>query len=148
MALTSSAVNACGVVVKLDNVDSVLADISGSSNEVSMDFSNKLGEVKAFGSQWPVRLQCGKDASIKLNVIYTQSDDEGLTILREWYFGNTGAKTLQVDIPNSDVGGDRYTMEVLIEKMSVPTKADEAGPIMVSCDLKPTGVVTCTVIGS
>lgn len=148
MAQTTSAVNACDAVVKLDNEDGVLADISGSSNEVSMDFNNDLGEFKSFGTRWRGRLECGSDASIKLNIIYSQNDAEALTKLREWFFVDRGQKTLVVEIPDSSVGGDRYTMEVFLEKMSVPVKADEAAPIMVSCDLKPTGTVQCEVITS
>lgn len=148
MTMTSSAVNGCDAVVKLDNGLGLLADISGSSNEVSMDFSNDIGEAKSFGSRWRVRLECGSDAAIKFNAIYSQDDAEALTILRDWFFTTRGSKTIQVDIPDSTVGGDRYTMEVFLEKMSIPIKADEAGPIMVSCDMKPTGAVTCTVITS
>ncbi len=148
MAQTSSAINACNAVIKLDNKDGVLADISGSANNVSMDFSNDIGEFKSFGTRWRGRLECGSDAAIKLDIIYSQDDAEAFTVLREWYFSDRGHKTMVVDIPDSNPGGDRYTFEVFLEKMSVPAKADEAGPIIVSCDLKPTGAVEGTVIGS
>lgn len=148
MAQTTSAVNACDAVVSLDNGDGIPYDISGSSNEVSMDFNNDLGEYKTFGTRWRGRLECGSDAAIKLGIIYSQTDSEGFTILREWFFNERGSRTLTVDIPDSNVGGDRYTMEVFLEKMSVPATADEAGPIMVSCDLKPTGTVSVSVIDS
>lgn len=148
MPATTTAVNACDVDVRLDNTSGILTDISGSSNEISLDFKVNIGEFKVFGSQWFQRLACGKDASIELKVIYTQAADEGFDIIRDWFFSSSinVPRTLQVTIPNGNNGADRYTVEVLLESFNVPAKADEAGPIMVAISLKPSGTITYAVV--
>jgi len=51
MALTTTAINACDVAIWLDDDSAAPQDISGSSNEIDLNFDNKIGEVFAFGSQ-------------------------------------------------------------------------------------------------
>jgi hypothetical protein len=148
MAQTTTHVNACDVVVNLDNTAGVLTDISGSSNEVSMDFNNQLGEFRTFGTEWPVRTQCGADATISFNAIYSTTATEAVGILKAWFFTDRDARTIRVDIPNSSVGSDRYTFEVYLESLSIPVSVEEPAPILVSATMKPTGEVTLSTIAS
>lgn len=148
MAQTTTAVNACDVVVNLDNTAGTLVDISGSSNEVSMDFNNSLGEFRTFGTEWPVRMQCGADATISFNAIYSTTASEAVDILKDWFFTDRDSRTIRVDIPDSSVGSDRYTFEVYLETMSVPVAVEEPAPILVSATMKPTGEVTLSTIAS
>lgn len=147
MPATTTAVNACGVKIELDNAAGVLTDISGSSNEATIDFKIDLGEFKVFGDAWRRRLACGKDASISLRVIYTTAADEGLDLVRDWFFSSDykTARTCRISIPDGTNGSDSYTCEVLLESFNIPTKSDEAAPIMVAVELKPTGEVTYAV---
>jgi len=148
MPITTSQVNACDVVVQLDNGAGVLADISGSSNEVSMDFTNQLGQLSVFGADFYVRQECKRDASISLSLVYTQDDAEAMNILLDWYFATRGQKSLRVEIPNGDPGGDRFDFEVFLESFPVPVQSDDANPILVAAVLKPTGTFSRSVIGS
>jgi hypothetical protein len=148
MPQTTSQVNACDVVIKLDDVNGELDDISGSSNECSMDLTNDLGVLTTFGVRFPVRQECKSDATINLKIIYSMDETEALSILRGWYFTTRGHRTIQIDVPDGDVGGDRYTFECFLESLGIPLKSDDPNPILVEAVLKPTGTFTCSEIGS
>ena len=145
---TTSAINACNAVIKLQNVQGSMIDISGSANDASMDLTNDLGKLHTFGTRFPVRLECKSDASISLKAVYSTPDNEALGILKDWYFVTRGKKVITIDVPDSDAGSDRYTFDVFLEKLNIPLKADDANPILVSADLKPTGTFTLAAIAS
>lgn len=144
--MTDTAVNACDVVVRLDDAGGNLVDISGESNNASIDFSREIGEFKSFGSQWKTRLACGKDASISLDVVYSQDTAEASKLIEAWFHDTDGKRTLQIDIPDSSPGGVRYEAEVVMESYSIPLAADDANPIMLSCSLLPDGEVIRSII--
>lgn len=147
MPATTTAITACNAVVNLDNSGGTLVDISGSSNEVQIDLENNVGEFKPFGTAWPVRLVCGKDASISFKAVYSMNAAEAKALLNQWYFGgNDGARTLRVDAPDSNTGSDRYQAEVVLESLSIPMKADDATPIPISAEFKTASAMTLTTI--
>lgn len=146
MPVTSTAINGCDAKLWIDNASGVLTDISGMANEFSMELNKDLGEFKVFGDPWRYRLECGKDASIDLQVIYSRDVDGGLDILRDWYFNGSGARTVRIMLPREVVGGDSYELEAMLESLSIPVTSDEAGPIMVSATLKPNGPVVYSVL--
>jgi hypothetical protein len=148
MPQTTSQVNACDARIYLDNGAGLLVEISGSSNEASMDFTNQLGELYTFGPRFPVRGECKSDATINLNVIYSLDDGEAMNILRDWFYTTRGQKTLRIDVPDDDPGSDRYQFEVFLESLNIPLVSNDANPILVSCVLRPTGTFTSTTIGS
>lgn len=145
---TTTAINFCDAVIKLDNQGGGLVDISGSSNDVTMDLQNKLGEAFTYSSKFPVRKECKKDATINLKVVYSQADQEAMDLLLDWYYNTFGSKTITVDTPNSDPGGDRFTFEVFLESLNMPGKSDDANPTLCTAVLKPTGSFTRAIIGS
>jgi len=150
MAQTTSAINACDAVIKLDNGAGNLADISGSSNSITL---NRLTQVSdafySFGGRFPIRKACGKDADITLRVVYSGDDAEALYILNDWYENhNTDARSLRVEIPDGDPGGDRYDFEVLLGTLNMDATSGEPNPILVEASLRPTGTFTWSVIGS
>lgn len=144
MAQTTTAVNACDAVIELDGTGGTLVDISGSSNSVEIEFDNDIGEYKTFASDWKGRIDCGKDAKIKLKIVYTTATAEAMRILLDWYFNTGGAKTFRVAVPSSGAGSDRFTCEVRLESFPIPMPSDEPNPIMVELSLLPDGAVTWT----
>ena len=145
MAETTTPINACDVSVWLDNAAGTLKDISGSANSVNMEFESNIGELRVFVTRWPVRLQCGKDATFTLIVVYSTAADEGMDILKNWFFGTaTGARSFHVYIPDKNVGSDHYYGEVVLENLSWPVNAGEAQPIPVTATLKPSGTFYLT----
>lgn len=148
MPQTTSQVTACDARIYLDNGAGLLVEITGSSNEASMDFTNQLGELFTFGTRFPVRGECKSDATINLNVIYTLDDAEALNILKNWYFTTRGRKTLRIEVPDGSPGADRYEFEVYLESMNIPLSSNDANPVLVSAVLRPSGTFSVTVIGS
>ncbi len=145
MAQTTTAINACDASIWLDKSTGVLTDISGSSNSLNMDFDNELGMLRNFGSRWPIRLECGKDATLTLAITYTTGTDEAVSILKEWYFNNPGRRSLKFYLPDKSVGADLYAGEFRLEKLSIPTEAGKADPILVTATLRPDGAVSWAV---
>jgi hypothetical protein len=145
MALTTTSVNACDASVWLDTLAGTSTDISGSSNNVSLNFTLNLGEIKAFGSRWPVRRNCGKDCTATLSVLYSTAADEGLDVLKDWFFSSApNSRTLKVYLPDKNVGSDLYSGEFQLESLDIPVVANEATPINVTASLKSDGEVTLT----
>jgi len=145
MAQTTTMVNACDVSVWLDNAAGTLKDVSGSSNVLGMKFDMDIGEFKAFQSRWKARVECGKDAEFKLTAVYSETTDEALSILKNWFFAAApGARSLKIYIPDKNVGSDLYSCEVRLKDLEIPADASKADPIMVSATLVPDGAVTLT----
>jgi len=146
MPASSTAVNGCDVVVKLEDESGQMIDISGSSNEISLDFSNDIGEFKPFGSRGRRRLMCGTDAKIALKAFYTQASLETTDLMKKWQFRKRTRRAIQVFIPDDSVGSDMYEGYVLLSTFSVPSKSDDANPIMLSADLLPDGEITWDIV--
>ena len=143
MPQTTTAVNACDVSVWLDDSTNTLRDISGSSNNIEMNFDHEVESFVTFQSKWPARLECGKDASYTLSVIYSETANEGFDILKDWYFATSpGKRTCRVYIPDKNVGSDRFSGEFRLDSLSWSADRSSAGPIMVSATLLPDGEVT------
>lgn len=145
MAQTTTGFNACDIAIWLDDDTGTLKDISGSSNSVDLNFDNTLGLYRTFGSTWPRRLECGKDAQFTLQILYSSAADEGADLLKTWYFANPpGQRTLKIYSPDKNVGSDVYAAEVMVENVTWSGEAGNADPIMISATLRPSGEVTWT----
>lgn len=141
MPATTTARNACGVKIEMDDDTGVLREISGSANEVNLNFEHQLGEYKVFGDRAMYRLECGVDATLEMTVLYTTGASEGYDIMRRWRELG-GLRTVRLTLPTS--GGETYQGEFLVESIELPMKSDEAKPIMVKASLKPSGIVNWT----
>lgn len=138
MPTTTTTVNGCGAVITLeDGAETPTAvDISGSSNEFSIDFDNTLGTYKAFGDAATYRMECGTDASIDITIMYSTGASEGMRLLKAWKAAR-GARGVVITL-----GSDTYTADVFWEKISFSAKSDDANPVAVKVTLKPHGAVT------
>ncbi len=149
MAQTSTSINACDVVIKIQTTEGDMLDISGSSNSVSQDLNNKLGERRTFGSDYTIRKACGKDATVNLKVIYTENEREAMEVLKDWYFNHAKDKrNVEVYVPDDEAGSDKYTYPALLESLSIPVESEDAAPILVTAVLKPAGEFTYTKVAS
>ena len=151
MAQTTTARNACSCAVWLDNSSGTLKDISGSSTSVEFGFTNEIGEFVTFGSCYKGRLECGKDWTFTLNVVYSTTSDEGWDILKGWMHNTTCSddpRTLDIYVPTKNVGSDYWTMEVYLASLSFTADRSDANPIMVTAEFLPDGTVTHSVAGT
>jgi hypothetical protein len=142
-----TAIAATNCVIELDNAAGTPTDISSETNKVKTTIENKIGEFRTFGNKWPCRLVISKDAAFDIDTLYTLGADDGFDILRDWHFGgNDNPRTLSIYIPNNQPGSDKYTAEVVLEKLEWDTDAEADEPVMTSASLKPTGEVLYSVV--
>lgn len=138
---TTNVINACGAKIELDNGAGVLTNISGTGNEANIDVDQELGEYKVFGNAWKYRIACARDGSIELSIFYSTGTAEGVGLLKDWYFNSPNtARTIQITI-----GTDVYSSEMMLEKLTIPLKADEAKPVTAKASLKTHGAITLAV---
>lgn len=136
MPTTTSTVNGCGAIITLEDGTEAVVDISGSANEFSINFDNTLGDYKVFGDANTYRMECGRDASIDLTILYSTGTGEGWAVLKQWR-AVRGLRAVTITL-----GEDVYSADVYWEKISLGAKSDEATPVMVKATLKPNGAVT------
>jgi hypothetical protein len=143
MTQTATAIQACDVDIELDDDAGVEKNIKGSSNSLAMNFDKDVKPFRTFASRWPKRLECGKDASFTLGVVYTSAADEAFDLLKTWYFeADPGERTLNVYIPKKNVGADFYAGEFRLKSLTWTLSPDEAGPVMAQVVLEPSGEIT------
>ena len=151
MATTTTAVNACSAVITIDDDAGTPTPISGSSTSVSISGTTELGDYKVFADSWRYRLACGQDWEMSIEAVYTTASGEveALDLLRTWWLSQTTigaykvARDIQIDMPDSTSGSDRYTGEVFLESLDFgELSASEPGPVMVSATFKPSGALT------
>ncbi|MFA5377702.1 MAG: hypothetical protein WC455_18270 [Dehalococcoidia bacterium] len=149
MTQTTDAIVATNAVVSLDNAAGVLTDISGNSNKVELGPKNGVAETRVFGNQWMLRGIVGKDVDISLDVLYTSNAAEGGQLLDDWFYaGNDSARTLQIDVPDSDPGSFRYSGEVILSDFTMTLDATADEWVMCSAKLLPSGAFTKATIGT
>ena len=143
---TTTAINACDVALWLDDNAGAPVDISGSSNQVRTNLDNNIGKFSVFQAEWPGRLECGKDATITLQIIYSSAADEGWDVLKQWYFTKPpGSRSLAVYIPDKNIGSDKFYGEMKLSSLNWTSSRDEAGPILVTATLLPDGDFDWTI---
>ena len=148
MAQTTDAVNACDVVLMVDNSSGVLTDISGSSNEASMDFSRQVAETFTFDGDWAIKKSCKKSVSMSVRTLYSLNDGEASNIMEDWFHNSNAARTIQLDVPNGSGGSFRYSGEWILESYGLPVSAEDAGVILMSFSLTNDGEITRAAIAS
>lgn len=148
MAQTTSAVNAKDVNVQLGDVAESLVDVSGSSNECSIEFSRELGEYGTFESVWMKRLENRQSVSLSFTAVYSTAEEEAVDLLKEWAYLESGARTLQIQIPDSSAGSDQFSGKFRLADLNFPLDSGEAGPIIAEATLESDGVIAMTTIAS
>lgn len=150
MAQTTTSVNACDVVIELDNADGTLTDISGSSNQCGMSMSSNVGETNTFDGQWAIRRVCKTSVNVSLQAVYSTADVEALNTLADWWFaGSYGdARTCTISVPDDTAGSDEYTGEFVLTSLNIPLSADDAAPILVTAELQNQGAFSRATIAS
>lgn len=147
MPATSTAINGCDAVILLDDNLGTPQDISGSSNSFELNFEVEIGDFKPFGSDFPIRLGCGRDAALSLEIVYTMAANEARDLFNDWFFNNHATpRTVTIQLPDATPGGDQYSGEFILESYSFSAEAGEAGPIMASISLLPDDAVAYSVI--
>lgn len=149
MAQTTTSTNACNAQILVDNAAGTLTDISGSSNQASISMSVDTAETSTFQGQWKIKKSCKTSATLSLQVLYSTTADEGLDILRDWFFtAPTESRTVTIRLPDSTAGSDQYSGEFVLESFDIPLSADDAGVILCSASLSNDGAFNHSVYTS
>lgn len=150
MAQTTTAINGCSGVIKVDNDSGVLQDVSGSANRIEMDRSLRMSDdIYTFGSAFPITKTCGKQAALNMRIVYSTEELEAMQLFNEWHENHsTDKRTVQIDMPDSNPGSDRYSFECYLQRIRTPFEAGDPNPVLVEIELKPTGTYTWANIGS
>lgn len=151
MAQTTSFANACDVVISIDDSNGDLTNVSGSTNNVSMELTRTVGSLTTFEGTWDVVLTCKRSGTITVGAVFSTSATEARELLEGWFFGDDSGpilRTIQIDVPNSSVGSKRYSSECVVESQSFPIDASSADPIALTFQLRTSGALTRTTITS
>lgn len=149
MAQTTNAINACNVVLTVDDSTGTPVDISGSSNQASMDFSLQVAETFTFDGDWAIKKSCKKSVALTIQTLYSLSDAEGSNIMEDWFHNSSGtSRTVTIDVPDGTGGSFSYSGEFILESYGLPVSADDAGVILMSFSLSNDGAVTRAAVAS
>jgi hypothetical protein len=149
MAQTTTSENACDVKIQIDNSSGAPTDVSGSSNQASMSMAVDSAETSTFDGQWKIRKSCKTSVSVSLQVLYSLTADEGLDIMRDWFFSSPGTpRTVTVNVPDDTAGSDRYSGEFVLTSFDIPLSADDAGIILCSASLENSGAFAHNTVAS
>lgn len=151
MAQTTTHANACNVQVWVDDRTGSLTNISGSSNEVSMELTRNLGSLVTFEGNWEIVTACKRSGTITLGFVYSEATDEARDILEGWFFGDdsgSDSRTVTIYVPDNTEGSVFYTAECVPETFSFPIDASNADPIAPSMQLRTNGALTRQSVGS
>lgn len=144
MPQTTTQINACDVSIWLDDATGTLKDVSGSTNKCSLTLTLESGMTRTFGSRWPTRQNCARDAKISLSIVYSEATGEAMDIWKNWYFASApGPRTVKIYVPDKNVGSDVYYGEFVIDgDAEIPLEAGTSEPIVVNVNLAVTGALT------
>jgi hypothetical protein len=149
MAQTTDAVNACNVVLSVDDSTGTPVDISGSSNQANLDFTLQTAETFTFDGDYAIKKACKKTVGLSINAVYSLNDTEASNILEDWYHNDSiNSRTVTIDVPNGSGGSFRYAGEFIIEGYGLPVSAEDAGAIILGFTLSNDGAVTRSAIAS
>lgn len=146
---TSTAKNACAVVVYIEGEDGVLVDVSGSMNGFEIAFSQDLGEFSVFGGAWKQRLTCKKDARATLKIVYTTATREAWKLFKDWWQNTPSDKrTIRLMVPTEEIGADDFIGDWVISDWTLPVDAGTAAPIMIGGNLIQSGGIAINTVAT
>lgn len=148
MPATSTAVNAGSVQVWIDDANGTPVDVSGSANRVRMEVTQEVERYRVFGEGWARRLAGGRDGALTLDVVYSTAADEGLALLRGWYFGAASRtpRTVRLLMPDGGAGSDAFSGEFVLARLNLPLDAAQADPVTVTAELLPHGAISHSAV--
>lgn len=146
MVQSTTVISACDASIWLDDATGTPRDISGSMNSVTLNFDHDIGEYIAFGGRWRNRLECGKDASFDLVILYSLTANEGADVIIDWFFASPpGDRSLSIYLPDKNVGSDHFSCEAKLENWDTSGVPGSGEPVLLNARLVPNGEVSHTV---
>lgn len=137
-------------VIQLDNASNVLTDISDSVSTVSIDGTAGATVFHTFGLVGGQSAEGNRSNTASLGIRRSEDSGLGTRLVDPWYFssGKMGARTLQIDVPDSSAGSTRISGEVYITAWQ-PINQDAGGdgtPTVTTLALQYDGLPTYSVL--
>jgi len=148
MAQTTTHINSKDCIPYVDNASGTITDISGSSSTVSITVETETGEANTFTGSFPLSFVGKNKMTVDLTLVYTTATGEAMDILKQWKFGSSydSARSIQIDIPDSTSGSDRYSGEVKLANLSINADASTVGAMEVTAQFVNDGTISWTAI--
>lgn len=148
MTVSTTASNACNAVIFLDNAVGALTDIQGSSVKLSPEFKNVTGQWEPFGAGWKYVLECGREWKVTIDVVNSTTATEAWPLVRDWWFGARGARSIRWQNPDGAAGSDQFDGECKLDTLTTDMESGKAEPTMWSVSLLGHGPLIHNIIGS
>lgn len=147
MAQTTTQIAACNARLEVDNEAGTPTDVSGSTNNASLDMSRDVGEATTFDGDYKLRSECKRDASLSIRALWTTSVSEARELLEAWF--DLGGKRTVTIYPNGTAVGNRYyTGEFRLTGFNIGIDAGSADPIPLEIEAVADGPVAFLNVGS
>jgi len=138
--------NACDIQAWMEDIGGNMVNVSGTSNSADLDFNQEIGEFKPFGSRWKLRLECGKDASGSLRVVYSDGVDEASKLVKDWYFNGGGSRKFLFYVPDNSPGSEVFEFKAVLDSMPITLDGTDANPISIDVSFMPDGEVFYDIV--
>jgi len=140
MPQTTSAASFLDCKIKLDNAGGTLRDISGSTTQINPEFIHTIGRAHTGDTKWALKVDGTKDATMTVNVVYSQGANEAFQMLLTWWFTDPpGRRSIEVYIPDEDAGADIFYGEVKIGTLRWNGDYSSSDPIIATVVLETDG---------
>lgn len=137
-------------VIKLDNSVGSLTDVSDYCSTASVDGTASIGMFYVFGETGSQAAEGKRDVKASLGVRPATDTTGASASLDGWFFSaaKMGARTLEIDTPDSATGSTRISGEVYLSAWQ-PINQDAAGdgtPSTQTASLQYVGIPTRSVL--
>lgn len=151
MAQTTTQISSNSWVIKIDNASGSLTDISGVDTKATIEPDRESKETFTAEGENAIVTVGKSTVKIAIEIVYSSATAEGKQLLNLWYYGTSAvskaSRTIQLDVPDSATGSDRYTGEVKLSKPpSFELDASKAEPLILKAEFMNDGLITWSTI--
>lgn len=135
-------------IVKVDNSGGTPVDISGNTNTISITGTRTNSEYYNFASDDAKVIEGGKSQTISLQIIVSDTQDEGYDLLADWWeTSGGGERTVTIQYPDATAGSYQLVAEAVLTSFNYGDfEAGSAEPMMIEATMMCSGGITRTVI--
>jgi len=137
-------------IVKLDNASNTLTDVSGDISSLTLDYTVNGSNNYNLGSRFAFATEGGVTATITIGYYANSTASTLDDLVLAWALASTkgGARSIQIDEPDSEVGSRRYSCEVRLggSQTAVTKTAGSGDPQTKTLTLNVDGTITVSTI--
>lgn len=144
MAASTTILYGTDSVIEVE-IGTTTVDISGSSNQATINLEMIVGEANVFGDKWPQRVMTAKNCTVDCAAWYSSASNEAADFLLDW-FSEAAPATRHVDIyiNGKTVGNRVLSADWVFNGVNIDLQPAQTSPIPVTFQLLNAGAVTIT----